>query len=144
MFHNRTTNSLVLLTSLVYPGVPAAGGRSHQHAQVCSVGPLQPLLHAVRQRRRGELTFCARVWVCFNTVYYLGQFPRFHVQVEMQKLRLVCDQFFFFLSVDFWSIVLLLSNQSFEDVRKVLEQCDITTNNNCFIQMKRTGSSPPG
>lgn len=31
-------------------GVPADGGRSDQRAQVCPLGPLQPLLHAVCQR----------------------------------------------------------------------------------------------
>lgn len=39
-----------------FSGVPAAGGRSHRQAQVCSLGPLQSFLHAVCQRRRGELT----------------------------------------------------------------------------------------
>ncbi|KAM3625926.1 uncharacterized protein V6R79_019941 [Siganus canaliculatus] len=30
-----------------------------------------------------------------------------------------------------------------EEVRKTLENCDITTDNNCFISMKGTGSRPP-
>lgn len=31
-----------------------------------------------------------------------------------------------------------------EEVRKQLEQCDVTTDNNCFIKTKGTGSRPPG
>lgn len=34
--------------------------------------------------------------------------------------------------------------QSNEEVRKLLEQCDIITDNNFFIGMKSTGSRPPG
>lgn len=34
--------------------------------------------------------------------------------------------------------------QCYEDVRKTLENCDIITDNNCFVEMKRTGSTPPG
>ncbi|XP_016140128.1 proline-serine-threonine phosphatase-interacting protein 1-like [Sinocyclocheilus grahami] len=31
----------------------------------------------------------------------------------------------------------------YEEVRKLLEQCDIITDNNCFIQMKKTACHPP-
>ncbi|XP_069564778.1 proline-serine-threonine phosphatase-interacting protein 1a [Brachyistius frenatus] len=34
-------------------------------------------------------------------------------------------------------------DECYEDVRKALEKCDIVTENNCFVEMKRTGSTPP-
>ncbi|XP_071355356.1 proline-serine-threonine phosphatase-interacting protein 1a [Trachinotus anak] len=34
-------------------------------------------------------------------------------------------------------------DECYEDVRKTLEKCDIITDNNCFVDMKRTGSTPP-
>ncbi|XP_070762729.1 proline-serine-threonine phosphatase-interacting protein 1a [Enoplosus armatus] len=34
-------------------------------------------------------------------------------------------------------------DECYEDVRKTLEKCDIITDNNCFVEMKSTGSTPP-
>lgn len=65
-FHKTNNTSANIITFRKYSqqiiylvswssGVPAAGGGSYQHAQGCSVGPLQSFIHAVRQRWRGEL-----------------------------------------------------------------------------------------
>lgn len=34
--------------------------------------------------------------------------------------------------------------QCYEEARKTLEQCDITKDNNTFVEMRQTGSDPPG
>ncbi|XP_016888690.2 proline-serine-threonine phosphatase-interacting protein 1a [Cynoglossus semilaevis] len=34
-------------------------------------------------------------------------------------------------------------DECYEDVRKTLENCDVITDNNCFVETKGTGSAPP-
>lgn len=96
------------------PDVPATGRGPPEHTEKRAVGALQPIINADSERRRGA---CVRTCVC------MWERGRVHVKL-IAPLNLL--------------------SQCWEDVRKTLEVSDIVTDINCFVEMKATGSTPPG
>lgn len=86
------------------------------------MGALQPFINAVCESRWGACS-------CSHTFMWQTFRPQKWLAYGSVRLKLILDKLLF---------------QCYEEVRKSLENCDIITDNNCFVEMKQTGSTPPG
>lgn len=133
-FINRLI-SIRLLQPLYMADVSATGRGPPEHTEKRSVGALQPFIHADRERRRGGWVACVSCKRACECTPPNPDPPTPHPNPPHG----LCS----FVFTNSLRYPLLLS-QRYEDVRKTLESCDITTDNNCFVEMKTTGSAPPG
>lgn len=96
--------------------VSATGRGPPERTKECFVGALQPFVNAECERWWGVCS-CSHTSACDRPCQYTV------------CVKLILDKLLF---------------QCYEDVRKTLEMCDIITDNNSFVEMKSTGSTPPG